>query len=160
MTSERLNSATLVGGALALLGVGGIVASFGINPDPDGGWGARIFPLVGSGSILLLGLLEFIKGLRGAAGFGGQDNKALTDIFAMLFLSLAYVWLMAKLGYLLSTAIAAPLAMWIYGIRNPLGLIVAAILSPLIYHLIFFVGLGVFPPLGEWFDLLDIIQGY
>jgi putative tricarboxylic transport membrane protein len=159
MTSARLNSAILVGGTLALLGVGGIVASFGINPDPDGGWGARIFPLFGSGSLLLLGGLELLKGLRGAAGFGGQDKKALTDIFAMLLLSLAYVWLMAKFGYLISTAIAAPLAMWIYGIRNPLGLLVAAILCPLIYHLIFFVGLGVFPPLGEWFDLLDVIQG-
>jgi putative tricarboxylic transport membrane protein len=159
MNSARLNSAILVGGTLALLGAGGILASFGINPDPDGGWGARTFPLVGSGSLFLLGTLEFLKGLKGSAGFVRQDNKALIDIFAMLLLSLAYVWLMAKLGYLISTALAAPMAMWIYGIRNPLGLIVAAILSPLIYHLIFFVGLGVFPPLGEWFDLLDVIQG-
>ena len=32
-------------------------------------------------------------------------------------------------------------------------------LLPLVFHLIFFVLLGVFPPYGEVFDLLSWIQG-
>ena len=50
--------------------------------------------------------------------------------------------------------------MWLFGMRSPLWLLVTAIICPAIYHLIFFVLLGVFPPFGEWFDLLDVLQGY
>ena len=160
MVSARINSATMVGGALALFGAGAIAVSFGINPDPDGGWGARIFPLVGSGALLLLGLLETRKGLRAASAPAGAGAKSVPSIFALLLLSLAYVWLMSKLGYLISTGLTAPLALWLFGIRSRIGLGAAALLCPVVYHLIFFVGLGVFPPLGEWFDLLDIIEGY
>lgn len=148
----------LVGGALILFGIGATIASFGIALDQYGRWGARVFPLAGALSILLLGVIEVFNARRASV-----DTNALSDlpaIFALLVLSLAYVWLMARFGYLISTAIAAPLALWIFGVRSVLGLGLAAILCPAIYHMIFFVGLGVFPPLGDWFDLLDVLQGY
>lgn len=159
MIRARLNSATLVGGGLALLGAVAIAASFGINPDPDGGWGARIFPLGGGGALLLLGLLEAGKGLARKTPDAVPAARGLPAIFALLLLALAYVWVMTKLGYLISTAFAAPLALWLFGIRSPVGLVAAALVCPALYHAVFFVGLGVFPPLGEWFDLLDVIQG-
>jgi putative tricarboxylic transport membrane protein len=46
----------------------------------------------------------------------------------------------------------------LFGIRNPLSLLIAAIVCPAVYHAIFFMGLGVYPPYGEWFDLLDLFQ--
>ncbi|WP_420348920.1 tripartite tricarboxylate transporter TctB family protein [Pelagibius sp.] len=159
MTVTRWNSAVVVGAVLTAFGALALIGSFGINPDPDGGWGARIFPLAGSASLLVLGLLEVMKGLTAGETAPPPATPQLSAVFALLLLSLAYVWLMAKLGYLISTALAAPLALWLFGVRNLFALLTAALLCPLLYHLVFFVGLGVFPPLGAWFDLLDVIGG-
>lgn len=148
---------------MALFGLAAIVASLGINPDPDGGWGARIFPLVGSAALLILGIVECAKGLASpppAVSTTDEDSNGMGRIFALLILCFAYVWLIGKFGYLISTGLAAVGALMVFGVRNPIGLLVAAIVCPLVYHFIFFVLLGVFPPYGEWFEPLDIIQGY
>ncbi|MCG7522821.1 tripartite tricarboxylate transporter TctB family protein [Ruegeria sp. Ofav3-42] len=161
MTTRVLNSSTVIGAGLAIFGLVAVAASMAINPDPDGGWGARIFPLVGSGALVVLGVVECVKGLSSSAPATTpkEEGSILPRIFSLLVLSLAYVWLMGKLGYLISTGIAAVLVLMIFGVRNPIGLLIAAIVCPAIYHLIFFVMLGVYPPYGEWFDLLDVIQG-
>lgn len=159
MSSRVLNTGTVIGALLASFGLAALVASLGINPDPDGGWGARIFPLVGSGALLALGVLECAKGFNSPEPPRREEANPLPNIVSLLLLSLGYVWLIGKIGYLLSTGFAAVLALIIFGVRSPIGLLIAAIVCPAIYHLIFFVLLGVFPPYGEWFDLLDIIEG-
>ncbi len=162
MTTRTLNTNTVIGGLMAAFGLAAIVASLAINPDPDGSWGARIFPLVGSSALLVLGILECVKGLSSPAPTSTPKGEGsfFSRIFSLLALSLAYVWLIGKVGYLISTGLAAVGVLMIFGIRNPIGLLVAAVVCPAIYHIIFFVLLGVFPPYGEWFDPLDIIQGY
>lgn len=161
MATRILNTNTVIGGLMAMFGLAAVAASLAINPDPDGGWGARIFPLVGSGALLLLGVLECVKGLKTPASLSPDagEPSPLGRIFSLLLLSFAYVWLIGKFGYLISTSIVSVLALMIFGVRNPIGLAIAAVVCPLVYHLIFFVMLGVFPPYGEWFDLLDVIQG-
>ena len=96
-----------------------------------------------------------------AAEAGDQRHaRDLWYIVGLLALSVAYVIGINYVGYLLSTAAAAPIALYLFGVRSIPGLAAAAVLCPAIYHLIFFVGLGVFPPYGLWFDLLDVIQGH
>lgn len=164
MSTHRLNSTAIIGLGLTGLGLAAVVASFGINLDHDGGWGARIFPLVGSSTLVVLGVLEMLKGqaMQPVPTNTQETSEAnpLARIITLLILSFAYLWLIGKIGYLISTGLAAVAALMVFGIRNPLGLTLAAILCPLVYHLIFFVLLGVFPPYGEWFEPLDIIQGY
>ncbi|GGX60805.1 hypothetical protein GCM10007385_32590 [Tateyamaria omphalii] len=145
-----------VGVALILVGIGAIVASLSIGLDQFGRWGARYFPLGGSIALFLLGIAEF----WGAKPSQPMDRHHLPAIGVLLVLSVVYVWSISVIGYLVSTALAAPLALYLFGVRNPIGLIVAAVLCPAVYHGIFFVALGVFPPLGQWFDLLDVIGGY
>ncbi len=145
-----------VGVALILIGIGATATSASIALDQYGRWGARFFPLAGSLSLIVLGLVE-LRSMRGSAAL---NRRYLPLILALLFLSVAYVWTISVFGYLIATAIAAPAALWLFGIRNPVGLGAAAVLCPAIYHLIFFQLLGVFPPLGRWFDLLDVIGGY
>lgn len=145
-----------VGAALILLGIGAAVTSMGISLDQYGRWGARIFPLAGSLSLIVLGLVE----LRASKASLVLDRRHAAGIAALVLLSLLYVWSISAFGYLLSTALAAPMALWIFGVRNPVGLCAAAVLCPALYHLVFFVLLGVFPPLGRWFDLLDVLGGY
>lgn len=146
-----------VGVALIAIGIGAAVASMGIGLDQYGRWGARYFPLAGSLALLGLGIAE-LWGARRPTGL--IDGGHLPAIGALLLLSIGYVWSISAVGYLISTAMAAPLALWLFGVRNPIGLAAAAFLCPAIYHIVFFVTLGVFPPLGRWFDLLDLIGGY
>ncbi len=155
----RLNQTVIVGAMLALFGIAATLASIQIEIDRDGGWGARIFPLAGSVALVVLGLVELLKGLREGRVTALPAFNAWA-IAGLLVVALFYVWAIGVAGYLIATAIAAPLAMLLFGIRDWRALVATAILCPAIYHLIFFEGLGVFPPLGRWFDLLDVIQGY
>ncbi|MEO9629447.1 MAG: tripartite tricarboxylate transporter TctB family protein [Paracoccaceae bacterium] len=154
----RLNSSIIVGTGLALFGLLAGWFSLQIPAEADGRIGARIFPYMGAGALFLLGGLELCGGMRKSGG-----RQALTDhpmsILSLLALAILYVWLITKLGYLIGTGLIAPLVMWLFGIRNPFALLAAAILCPGLYHYIFFELLGVFPPYGEWFDLLDVLQG-
>lgn len=142
---------------LSVFSIAALVASMQIEKDPGGGWGARIFPLFGSGTLLLVGVLEMRNALAGKVP---SSKPVAPSIWLLLGLALGYIWLISKVGYLFSTALAAPLALWIFGVRRPAGLLLAAVLCPAIYHLIFFELLGVFPPYGQWIDLLDILQNY
>ncbi|MEL7214259.1 MAG: tripartite tricarboxylate transporter TctB family protein [Pseudomonadota bacterium] len=141
--------------ALILIGIGATVTSMGIALDQYGRWGARIFPLAGSLALIVLGVVELRK-----AAVPRLDRRHWPAIGALLLLSVGYIWTISAVGYLIATAVAAPLALWIFGVRNAPGLAAAAVLSPAIYHLMFFKLLGVFPPLGSWFDLLDVLGGY
>ena len=153
------NQTTVTSMALLLIGAGAMVASIDIPRDPDGGLGARVFPMISSGALILLGILGSLAGLKEVAPQKAKtSNKVLVQIAILLLLSLFYVWLISKLGYLISTALVAPMILMLFGIRNALGLTIAAIVCPIIYHAIFFIVLGVFPPYGEWFDLLDLLQ--
>jgi hypothetical protein len=154
-----LNQSTVTYIALALIGAGAMVVSIDIPRDMDGSLGARVFPMMSSGALILLGTIGFLAGLKPVALRKEKaGNKLLAQIAVLLALSLFYVWIISKLGYLISTALVAPLILLLFGIRNPLGLVIAAVVCPAIYHGIFFMGLSVFPPYGEWFDLLYLFQ--
>lgn len=157
--SARLNATTVIGGFLILFGLIAAYFGFQIPAEADGDTGARIFPLIGSFSLILMGALELRKGLSEVDVAAVSPASNLAPVLGLLALSVAYLWLITYFGYLIGTAAAAALAMRLFGMRNPLWLLVAAVLCPAIYHLIFFELLGVFPPLGKWFDLLDVIQG-
>ena len=154
----QLNAAKTTGGVLLGFGVLMFGMSIQIPPTSEGGTGARVFPVIATLYIALLGALEILRGL-------GGDTRPLiisdhgASVLGLLALALVYVMAITQLGYLIATGVAAPFAMFLFGIRRPLGLLLAAILCPVIFHLIFFVGLGVYPPYGNWFDLLDVLQG-
>lgn len=149
---------------LALIGVMGAILALKIEPSYDGTTGAQILPLVCSLSIVVIGILELVRRFRTSNTDTAKVSEGLPfgparDTLALLVLVFGYIWLIGKVGYLLSTAVAAPLALWLFGIRKPTGLLLATILAPLSYHIIFFKLLGIFPPYGSWFDLLDLLEG-
>ena len=142
---------TAVGAGLIALGALSALGAFDIAPDYDGSTTARIFPLMTAAAITVMGALMLRT--RPAR----QDAEAGAAGWAparMLAVTLGYLWLMTKVGYLVSTALAAPAALWVFGVRNPAGLLAAAFLCPLAYHVIFFELLGTFPPYGTWVDPL------
>jgi putative tricarboxylic transport membrane protein len=155
-----VSQSTLTSLALLLIGVCAMAASMYIPRDLDGGLGARVFPMMSSGALILLGILGIPAGLKEPTKKPKEKEggNLLLQITLLLALSFFYVWLISKLGYLVSTALVSPLILMLFGIRNPLSLLIAAIVCPAVYHAIFFMGLGVYPPYGEWFDLLDLFQ--
>ena len=167
MSSARREA--LTGLAMIAVGLGFFAASFGIDVQEQGGIAPRVFPMAGALLIAMLGAV--LAGLSIAragpepegwmAAEGGTRDHARDawHIAGLLALSAVYVMGINYFGYLISTAAAAPIALHLFGVRSVPGLAAAAVLCPAIYHLVFFVGLGVFPPYGLWFDLLDVIQG-
>ena len=150
------NGEALLGLAITALGLALLAASFTIEVL-SAGIAPRVFPMAASALIVLLGALQVQSALH-----SDEERITLRDLphlIALLLLSVGYVWSITHFGYLISTGIAAPIALWLFGVRSKLGLAVSVILCPALYHLVFFVGLDVFPPYGEWFDLLDVIEG-
>ncbi|WP_438975387.1 tripartite tricarboxylate transporter TctB family protein [Roseicyclus sp.] len=142
---------TAIGAGLIALGGLAALGAFAIAPDYDGSTTARIFPLMTAAAIAVMGALL----LR--ARHVGQDLGEAGGGWApwqMLAVTFGYLMLMTKVGYIVSTALAAPAALWVFGVRNPAGLVAAAILCPLTYHVVFFELLGTFPPYGVWIDPL------
>ena len=145
-----------VGLSLAAIGAAAGVAALGIGSGwGTGSWGPRAVPLLAAGALVAAGLADALRG-RSAA------DRALADLsesrhapLALLALAVLYALLLNRIGFLLATTLAAPAAFRLFGVRGPLRLLAAAILLPLALHLLFFRLLGVFPPLGSWFDLLD-----
>ena len=155
----KINGDALVGVALLMIGAIGVWATFQISANVDGGSTARLFPFAGSLALLGFGLIELAKARPLFKDTRLGLGKDVFQVLLMVVLSLLYVWMIARFGYLLSTSAAAVAALMVFGIRKPLGLVVAAILCPIVYHVIFFELLGVFPPFGLWFDLLDWLPG-
>ncbi len=159
----------LAGLAMVAVGLGFFAASFGIDVREQGGIAPRVFPMAGALLIALLGAVQAGLGTASAdpepedqmaAEEGDQGHaRDAWHVAGLLALSAAYVIGINYFGYLVSTAAAAPIALYLFGVRSISGFAVAAVLCPAVYHLVFFVGLGVFPPFGLWFDLLDVIQG-
>jgi len=147
----------IVGGALVLFGSAAIMASLGLEAGPEGGTGPRVFPLAVSMVLLAIGLAE----LALARAWPDQGLPKIPDLWGVVMLmSLMAVYIVAigQVGYLLSTAVMAPAAFAIFGIRHPAALLAATCMCPAVFHILFFELLGIFPPYGARFDLLDILR--
>ncbi|WP_170759047.1 tripartite tricarboxylate transporter TctB family protein [Ruegeria lacuscaerulensis] len=128
--------------------------------SPGDTW-AGIVPFAASVALLGLSTLLIAGASRqpAAAAPTASDNGATFQIVVLFIIALIYQQSFRWFGYLLPTAIVAPVVLYMFGVRNWVGLAISVVACPLFFHLIFFVLLGVFPPYGEVFDLLSWIQG-
>ena len=131
-------------------------------PAPGETW-AGLVPFAASLALLGLSCLLVLNGFRMRTDGPSADAVAMgtgtPQILALFLVALIYQGSFQWFGYLLPTAIAAPVTLYMFGVRNLAGLAVSVVLCPLVFHIIFFELLGVFPPYGEVFDLLDVIRG-
>jgi len=154
------NRKITIGSAILALGAIVCFASFLIPLGHYGGSGARAFPIMSAVALMILGGLQIRSDLAETrSDIPPSPSKTQYAPFVLLGLVLGYLWLISKVGYLISTAFVTPAILLLFGVRKPVGLLVAAFVVPATYHIIFFELLGVFPPYGEWFDLLDLIEG-
>ncbi|WP_170559452.1 tripartite tricarboxylate transporter TctB family protein [Ruegeria atlantica] len=146
---------------LALISIVAIWGAWQVPAASPGDTWAGIVPFSASIALLFLSGLLLLSAVRQPVGDAGQeqDNGATLQIIGLFIIALIYQQSFRWFGYLLPTAIAAPIVLYFFGVRSRIGLAISVVLCPLIFHLIFFVLLGVYPPYGEVFDLLSWIQG-
>ncbi|MEX0349370.1 MAG: tripartite tricarboxylate transporter TctB family protein [Paracoccaceae bacterium] len=149
------------GFVLAVISIGAIWGAWQVPAASPGDTWAGIVPFSASVALLFLSGLMLVGAARHAASGVTQkeDDSATLQIVGLFIIALLYQQSFRWFGYLLPTAIVAPVVLYIFGVRSWIGLGLSVVLCPLIFHLIFFVLLGVFPPYGEVFDLLSWIQG-
>lgn len=145
---------------LALLSA---VAVWGAMQVPDASPGETWAGIVPFGAAVALGIIAAISLLDALRNTHtettGQSNQGARDVIILFIIAVLYQQSFSWFGYLLPTAIVAPLALYLFGVRSPAGLALSVVLCPLAFHVIFFMLLGVYPPYGEVFDLNEFIQG-
>jgi len=161
---DALNASSVVGALLIATGAFVIHQAFQIPVTRVAGWGPRAFPVLAASGVMLAGLLVLVSGLRGggaqaqAAAPDQAAGGAVLSVLGLVLLGSGYIWLLDKIGYLLATAVVTPAAFWLFGVRRPLPLVVATLACPIAYQVIFFEMLWVYPPRGEWIDLVDLLR--
>lgn len=146
---KRLSTDSLVGAAIALTGCAALGMSFTFGEVTWGGESSRLFPLIVSVVLVGLGLRMAVHGGAAAPVRVSLDTRSLR-VVGLILLGGVYIAMMAKLGYVLSTAVMMPLVFWLFGARSRIGLALSAVLGPLVFHLVFFKGLNVYPPYAPW----------
>ncbi|MEP2027589.1 MAG: tripartite tricarboxylate transporter TctB family protein [Paracoccaceae bacterium] len=150
------------GVALLAISLFAIIGVWNVPAASDNETWAGVVPFgAGLGLLIISGMMIF-GAFRNASD--DQENTSAEasvtlEVLTLFAIALLYQQSMRWFGYVLPTAIAAPVVLYIFGVRNWIGLAISVVVCPLIYHVIFFELLGVFPPFGEVFDLLDTIKG-
>jgi Tripartite tricarboxylate transporter TctB family len=147
---------------LFALGLFSIIGVWSVPTAAENETWAGIVPFGAGLGLLIISAFMIMGGLRSPAPSDTAqtgENSAVLEILALFAIALLYQHSIRWFGYVLPTAITAPVVLYMFGVRSKIGLAVSVVLCPLIYHIIFFELLGVFPPFGEVFDLLDAIQG-
>ena len=123
VSTKNLSQGFVIGVVLTTFGIAILIASFQIDKDPGGGWGARIFPMFGSITLLMAGILELRFGLRNTQT---KPDYIPSNILVLFGLAIGYIFFIGKIGYLLSTGLVAPLIFLVFGVKNLIGLFVSA----------------------------------
>jgi len=150
------------GVVLFALGIFAVLGVWSVPAAADNETWAGIVPFGAGLGLLVVSSLMIIGTFRAPSNGESDtanDNNSTLDILALFAVALLYQQSIRWFGYLLPTAIAAPVVLYMFGVRSRIGLAISVVLCPLVYHIIFFVLLGVYPPFGEVFDLLDMIRG-
>ncbi|MCB2099756.1 MAG: tripartite tricarboxylate transporter TctB family protein [Rhodobacterales bacterium] len=151
--------AVLEGLAVTALGGGAVWGALAVPSAPAGETWAGLVPMTVAVGLVLAGLWMTLAGMRAHAGVWSlpRPTRGTLEVLGLAVLALAYHQGIVWFGYLLPTAVAAPITLAAFGVRSRLGLALSVVLCPLAFHLVFFQLLGVFPPYGSLFDPLDLL---
>jgi putative tricarboxylic transport membrane protein len=149
--------------ALVVLVIGVIALSQIFRIGQGAGYtviGPRFFPYLVVGGLLLLGVLFLLRTTRFpdqelAAQAAGEDATTHWSTVGLILLALiAYVFLLAPLGYPVATALFFPVVASILGSGRRVRDLIIGILLGLVIYLVFTRALGVRLPAGVLAGLL------
>jgi hypothetical protein len=149
---------------ILIIGFAAIWGASLVPPPPVGETWAGLLPMGTAICLTLSGAMMSRSGLRNrlkktSDSMTTGPGRPWLRVLALIILAILYHQAIFNFGYELSTAAVGPIVLWTFGVRNKWGLALSVILYPVIFHLLFFKLLGVFPPFGNIFDLLDYLRG-
>jgi putative tricarboxylic transport membrane protein len=122
------------GAVVALWGAFALWTAFDIEqPTAYRPLGPRVFPVVVSTAMILLGVLLIVETLRGADHLvedhvteerRSSDHKQAAFVVVLL---IVYSWLFERIGYILATVLFLPAAARVLGSRRPLRDVIVAV---------------------------------
>lgn len=147
--------------SMTLIAVGafGMWGATLVPPAPPGETWAGVVPMGASLMLAVTGFVLALDALRAGVALVNPvsfDKKSLR-ILGLFGLSVLYCLGIVYFGYELSTALVTVVVFWMFGVRRPRTLLLSMLLYPLIFHVIFFTLLGVYPPRGQWFNLAEFL---
>lgn len=153
------------------LGVAAVVIAIGlvfawqswlIDPSSNEAVGPRSVPLFLATAMIVLGAGIGVASLAGEragaddavedAEFGFLDSD-LSRVVAVVGAGAAYTIAFWALGYMAATILAAAMALWIFGVRSALAIVVCAIVAGVAYQFVFMGLMGLLDPRGQLLDL-------
>ena len=146
---------------LALLSLMAVWGAWQVPAAAPGDTWAGIVPFAAAITLLALSGLMILGGMRVTGGLQDKTeggDAGILDILILFAVALLYQQSLRWFGYVLPTAVVAPVVFRIFGVRSWIGLATSVVLCPLAFHVVFFELLGVFPPHGEMFDVLDWLR--
>ena len=147
--------------ALVWLSAVAIIGALQVPEAAEGETWAGIVPFGAGIGLAIIAAILLVSALAKddkSESLDSSENKGAYSVCILFLIAVLYQQSFTWFGYLLPTAIAAPVVLYLFNVRSPLGLMLSVVICPLIFHTIFFVLLGVYPPFGEVFDLLSFIQ--
>ncbi|NKX42186.1 hypothetical protein HGG71_12050, partial [Rhodobacteraceae bacterium R_SAG2] len=121
------------------LGLFFALGAWTVRAAPEGETWAGALPLGAALALMLVGGLM----VRGAVAGrmteppAQPERDAILRVTALAVLAVLYQQAIGLFGYDLPTAAAAPAALWLFGVRRLLPLCIAAVLCPLVLHVLF-----------------------
>ena len=137
----------IAGAVLLAVGVVALIATFAI-PSARYGWsitGPRFAPLLASGALILLATAYLWR-----PGPAEQVDTHWPTPALLLGLLVAYVLLLAPLGYALATTVFVWLAAWLLGSDKPVRDVIVGLGLGVIAGIVFGEWLNVQLPTGPW----------
>ncbi|MEM6636925.1 MAG: tripartite tricarboxylate transporter TctB family protein [Pseudomonadota bacterium] len=144
---------------LTAIGALGIWGAWQVPAASSGDTWAGVVPFAAALALIALAGIMALSAARQPADGPVESTSGMLDILILFAVALLYQQSLRWFGYILPTAIAAPIVLYLFGVRNWIGLGLSVVLCPLVFHVIFFELLGVFPPFGLVFDLLFYLRG-
>lgn len=129
-----------------------IINAFNMRDFGDSFLSPGIFPALFGGVLLILSANLINKGIKEVKkteenkNYDNIDKVSLLNVILIFIFSLSYLWSLNNLGFILSSIIYLLIFMFYIGERRIWFLISISILTPLISHLIFVIGLGISLP--------------
>ncbi|REG82135.1 tripartite tricarboxylate transporter TctB family protein [Marinomonas pollencensis] len=150
------------GMVISLIGLSAVWGAYQIPAAQEGETWAGLVPMIVAVCLSLGGAIIVIGGFTEStitkSNVSFRPSTTIIEVSGLAVLAFSYHYAISAFGYLLPTALVAPIALYTFGVRSPIGLAVSIVLCPLVFHTIFFELLGVFPPYGTVFDPLDLIR--
>lgn len=149
------------GATIVLAGVTVFNISLHSEPIIYGDMGAKVFPFTAAILLISSGLVMSFANHKNESAKGTSCCEILRVYFRILLIfiaSIVYLIGLKAFGYLAATTIAIPIMSALFGVRSKVYLILATLISPVIYYLLFFHAFDVLPIEGELFDFEKLFR--